>query len=99
MPGRNKDGQAKAVQFAFDAETWSMCVGAPISLTRVFRQKDQGRFRRTNVIVADLICVYAAFVDMLNSMRFGIMEQKTIAAFQELEREVKYDDDLEPTEL
>lgn len=27
--------------FAFDAESWVRCVGKPILLTHVFRQKDQ----------------------------------------------------------
>ncbi|KAI0307998.1 hypothetical protein B0F90DRAFT_104049 [Multifurca ochricompacta] len=27
--------------FAFDATSWPTCIGAPMSLTRVFRQKDQ----------------------------------------------------------
>ncbi|KAJ7102320.1 P-loop containing nucleoside triphosphate hydrolase protein [Mycena belliarum] len=28
--------------FAFDSKTWNACIGNPITLTRVFRQKDQG---------------------------------------------------------
>lgn len=40
-----------------------------------------------------------AFVDMLNSMRFGQMDSKTIEAFTKLSRKVKYDDLIEPTEL
>ncbi|KAJ7814140.1 hypothetical protein B0H14DRAFT_2376273, partial [Mycena olivaceomarginata] len=27
--------------FAFDAQTWKKCIGRPVTLTRVFRQKDQ----------------------------------------------------------
>ena len=36
-----RNGVSIPPTFAFDAETWSGCVGAPITLTRVFRQKDQ----------------------------------------------------------
>lgn len=39
--GRDAKGQVVTPAFAFDAQTWSDCVGPPITLTRVFRQKDQ----------------------------------------------------------
>jgi hypothetical protein len=38
VPGRGQ----KEAKFAFEAETWNSCVGTPITLTRVFRQKAQG---------------------------------------------------------
>ncbi|KAI0359030.1 hypothetical protein OH77DRAFT_1395896 [Trametes cingulata] len=41
----------------------------------------------------------AAFVDMLNSMRFGRMDAQTVMEFRKLSREVHYDDGIEPTEL
>ena len=41
----------------------------------------------------------AAFVDMLNAMRYGQMDAAATRAFRALEREVKYDDGIEPTEL
>jgi hypothetical protein len=28
--------------YAFDAKTWQQCVGRPVVLSRVFRQKDNG---------------------------------------------------------
>ncbi|KAL1675464.1 hypothetical protein EV122DRAFT_183394, partial [Schizophyllum commune] len=31
----------KAVKFAFDAESWYPCMGPPVILTKVFRQKEQ----------------------------------------------------------
>ena len=37
--------------FAFDADTWDACVGPPVMLTRVFRQKVQGN------AVAQYACV------------------------------------------
>lgn len=67
--------------FAFDAETWNKCVGAPITLTRVFRQKDQ------------------AFVNILNSMRFGQMDPSTVEQFKKLSRPVNYTDGIGPTQL
>lgn len=42
---------------------------------------------------------YLAFVDMLNAMRFGLMDSSTIKIFKGLSREVVYDDGLGPTEL
>lgn len=36
---------------------------------------------------------------MLNAIRFGELDQKTIAEFQKLSRSVVYDDGIEPTEL
>ncbi|RDB29689.1 ATP-dependent DNA helicase PIF1 [Hypsizygus marmoreus] len=81
VPGRNPRGQQIASLFAFDAESWNDCVGSPVTLTRVFRQKDQ------------------AFVDMLNAMRFGEMNSKTVSAFTGLTRKVTYSDGIEPTEL
>ncbi|KAF5377180.1 hypothetical protein D9615_006334 [Tricholomella constricta] len=81
VPGRDKKGQQIKSIFAFDAQTWNSCVGSPVMLTRVFRQKDQ------------------AFVDMLNTMRFGQMDAKTTAAFSTLSRKVEYADGIDPTEL
>ncbi|KAJ6574738.1 hypothetical protein B0H19DRAFT_934644, partial [Mycena capillaripes] len=65
--------------FAFDAKAWEACIDQPVTLTRVFRQKDQ------------------AFVNLLNAMRFGKIED--VAAFTALAREVKYTDGIRPTEL
>lgn len=41
----------------------------------------------------------SAFVDMLNAMRYGDLDQRTIAEFRKLSRPVKYEDGIEPTEL
>ncbi|KAL4268423.1 ATP-dependent DNA helicase PIF1 [Pleurotus pulmonarius] len=41
VPNTGKDGQQVPVAFAFEAESWDRCVGRPITLTKVFRQKDQ----------------------------------------------------------
>lgn len=39
------------------------------------------------------------FIDMLNALRYGEMDDVIISKFASLSREVKYDDGLEPTEL
>lgn len=36
----NMQGVARAVKFAFDANTWNTCIEHTILLTQVFRQKD-----------------------------------------------------------
>jgi len=36
---------------------------------------------------------------MLNAMRFGELDQKTVEAFRKLSRPVRYTDGIEPTEL
>ena len=40
-----------------------------------------------------------AFVDMLNAMRFGKIDQDMTRTFRTLERDIKYNDGIEPTEL
>lgn len=45
------------------------------------------------------LCLATEFVNMLNEMRFGKLDYATARAFQQLSREVKYDDGIEPTEL
>ncbi|KAH0590267.1 hypothetical protein H2248_012563 [Termitomyces sp. 'cryptogamus'] len=79
VSGRDKQGRQISPVFAFDANTWDACVGSPVILTRVFRQKDQH------------------FIDMLNAMRFGQINDKS--AFTALSRKVEYADGIEPTEL
>ncbi|KAF8656392.1 hypothetical protein AX16_002577 [Volvariella volvacea WC 439] len=41
VSSRDSKGIQIPAMFAFDARTWSDCVGDPITLNRVFRQKDQ----------------------------------------------------------
>ncbi|CDO75871.1 hypothetical protein BN946_scf184672.g4 [Trametes cinnabarina] len=41
VPDKSGTGAQIPATFAFDAESWSRCVGDPIVLTRVFRQRDQ----------------------------------------------------------
>lgn len=42
VPDRDARGAPIPATFAFDAECWDECVGKPICLKKVFRQKDQG---------------------------------------------------------
>lgn len=81
VPGTNANGQTVLPTFAFDAKSWKRCMGLPVTLKRVFRQKDQ------------------EFVDMLNAMRYGDLDEKTIKRFAGLSRPVVYHDGIEPTEL
>lgn len=81
VPARDKKGIQSPPKFAFDAESWNACVGPPVTLTQVFRQKDQ------------------AFVNMLNALRFGSLDSKTINVFKNLSRKVVYPDGIDPTEL
>ena len=37
------DGIPSPQIFALDAESWSRCVGAPMTLKHVFRQRDRGK--------------------------------------------------------
>ncbi|KAI0374521.1 hypothetical protein BV20DRAFT_936111, partial [Pilatotrama ljubarskyi] len=41
VPDKSSTGAQIPATFAFDAESWSRCVGPPVVLTKVFRQKDQ----------------------------------------------------------
>lgn len=41
----------------------------------------------------------AAFANMLNEMRLGMISEQTVANFKSLERELRFDDGLEVTEL
>jgi hypothetical protein len=40
-----------------------------------------------------------AFVDMLNALRFGRVEETTLKAFKSLARSVEYTDGIVPTDL
>jgi hypothetical protein len=41
----------------------------------------------------------SAFVDMLNAMRFGNLDEVVVQAFKRLDRRVLYTDGIEPTDL
>lgn len=93
LPPVSKTG----AKFAFEAETWKECIPKTFNLTKVFRQKDQGRSYSLRKSHSDIMCL--DFVDMLNEMRFGKLSQRTIAKFESLSRPIPHDDGVEPTEL
>ncbi len=66
-------------------------------LTKVFRQNDQSKLIRTKYNCVDIFA--AAFVNMLNEMRFGRMQESTIEIFKSLSRKISYTDGIEPTEM
>ncbi|KAJ3575906.1 hypothetical protein NP233_g801 [Leucocoprinus birnbaumii] len=41
VSGKDKKGQVVPARFAFEAKSWSSCIGLPMMLKKVFRQKDQ----------------------------------------------------------
>ncbi|KAG4300737.1 hypothetical protein PCK1_003166 [Pneumocystis canis] len=73
--------QGRAAKFAFEAKKWKDVISHTITLTHVFRQKDQD------------------FVEMLNELRLGHLSHNSIKKFCSLDRELEFDDGLEPTEL
>jgi ATP-dependent DNA helicase PIF1 len=85
--------------FAFDSKCWYDCVGEPMKLTRVFRQKDECTYPIYGDLDKVLHALIQAFVDMLNEMRFGGVSPKTVRIFKGLSRDVHYVDGVEPTEL
>ena len=78
-------------------KTWSRCMGAPMSLKHVFRQRDQGKVC-TSGIPSELRHK-PDFVAMLNDMRWGQISKQFIPKFHQLAREISYEDDIGPTEL
>ncbi|KAL4244565.1 ATP-dependent DNA helicase [Abortiporus biennis] len=41
VPDKLPNGEKKKVTFAFESQSWKRCIGRPVILTKVFRQKDQ----------------------------------------------------------
>ena len=87
----------KPVRFAFDAQSWYPCMGPPVILTKVFRQKEQSTF--LSACCQERLLTSSAFVDMLNEMRFGNLRPETIEKFRHLARAVTYSDGIEATGL
>ena len=87
----------KPVRFAFDAQSWCPCMGPPVILTKVFRQKEQSTF--LSACCQERSLTSSAFVDMLNEMRFGKLSQESIERFKSLSRELPFDDGIAATEL
>ena len=86
----------KVAKFSFDASTWNTSIEHTIGLTQVFRQKDPGTYLSSRTKALLTISVFA---NMLNEMRLGRLTQKSINAFQALNRPLGQMDDFEATEL
>jgi ATP-dependent DNA helicase PIF1 len=50
-------------------------------------------------LTTDGVIILTDFVDMLNAMRFGQLNSRTIEEFNKLSRPLVYNDGIEPTEL
>jgi hypothetical protein len=85
--------------FAFDAESWSTCIPKPIFLTQVFRQKDNSTVMLDFYPLCGCSHLPAAFVDILASMRTGVLTAAHVEQLQRLSRPLYYADGIEPTEL
>lgn len=87
-----------ASTFAFDSHAWKRCVGDPISLCTVFRQKDPGIVERLSVLrLSNPVSV--AFVRILNAARLGKLDPETNRTLNGLCRPVHYSDGIEPNHL
>ena len=91
-------GYAQA-KFAFEATLWNQTIQRTFNLTKVFRQRDQGKFSFLPSFCPLTLSVNTEFVDMLNEMRFGRLSSKNITKFQSLSRAIHYPDGLGATEL
>lgn len=65
-PVSDKDEKGREIPatFAFEAQSWDSCIGAPMMLTKVFRQKDQSGWTHTTrvLLLIDIrasLCQYA----------------------------------------
>lgn len=84
--------------YAFDAQSWPKCISGPIFLTEVFRQKDDGISLDLYLHVDADIC-WLAFVNILSSMRTGVLTSSHVTTLQRLVRPLHYADGIEATEL
>ncbi len=91
-------GGGKQPFFAFECDAWKACIGHTVSLTRVFRQKDNSSCFYTvgwcwNSVIIE-------FVQLLNEMRQGSITPLAIESFRALSRPIVSNDSvLPPTEL
>jgi len=92
-------GFQKSVQFAFEANSWDSCIGSPMMLKKVFRQKDQSMFFVFLSVSFGQQHIVVAFARMLNEMRYGKLQESTIRIFKTLDRELIYTDGIQPTDM
>lgn len=99
MSQRNKRWEKIPAKFAFEAETWESCVGKPVALKQVFRQKNQGSFI-VHLAKPQIFKAFPAeFVNILNKMRFGRVSEDAKITLGRLSRKIEYDEGIKPTEL
>lgn len=91
---------AKVSKFAFEANAWRAAVVQTVMLTKVFRQKDGGKYKSNDTCNVHLLIIYSiAFVNILNEMRLGNLSDEAIRIFKSLSRTPEGDHNIEPTEL
>ncbi|KAJ7101013.1 hypothetical protein C8R43DRAFT_907325, partial [Mycena crocata] len=56
--------------FAFDSKTWESCIGHPVILTQVFRQKDQGFVELLNAMRFGKIENVGAFTALAREVKY-----------------------------
>ena len=75
----------EAVFFAFESEAWKSCIEHTITLTKVFRQKDDRTYcHLVGAYIGLLTC--SDFVSLLNEMRHGTISADACATFKSLSR-------------
>lgn len=87
-----------ASTYVFDATSWLRCISRPTFLSQVFRQKDDGQCFLL-ISCYYLIHDYTVFVDILSSMRTGVLTSQHIEQLQQLSRPLHYADGIEPSQL
>ena len=88
--------------FAFECDAWKTCIDHTVTLTQVFRQKDDSTYSRPTLDLPSKGNEYARveFVQLLNELRQGFITPFAIESFRALSRSiVSSDSDLPPTEL
>lgn len=90
----------RLARFAFEAATWSTSISHTIGLTQIFRQKDPGRSDLgPESPRCDRWLMSTVFAGMLNEMRLGKLTAASTETFRSLSRPIRYEDDLDATEL
>ena len=83
--------------FAFEARTWGQCIGTPVLLSRIFRQKDHGAM--LSGIPERNSSMLSEFIDILSAMRTGKLTYNHISQLLCLSRPLTYSDGIEASQL
>ncbi|KAG9104392.1 hypothetical protein FRC06_002946 [Ceratobasidium sp. 370] len=87
------------ISFAFEAKYWDKAVPNTIKLTKVFRQKQSGKYPFVTLPDICLRLSNTEFVDMLNDMRRGVVSEASSKLLYSLSRKVEHNDGILPTEI